>query len=443
MALGKGTSLESEVRKTFAILNLNKDKSPPSRVVRSGLSYLAPLFATIFAIGVFWPSTLNPFKENVNLLNYVNDTTIVVLDSSAVLNPANDATLVVSESLNVKKSIALYERPVLDKQSYLYDSVFSNDVIVDSIQILDSLVAITENELLQEKSDNVFDSLLNDYISSLPFTVLPASNTVRVIDNHYGFEGCYKINFMEIESSIIQQKNYFRSSRQKDFSFEVDFSEIHSNLFVRVYNIMNKKFPVDVVFPEYYSSGLVFPIDSLRDIRDDIRLLELLDTVSRADNSTFSEFPLYNISSNYDLSKGNYLAEKNIVIAEDATLSVAPGSTIYLTSNNEIQVNGRIIAEGTKDEHIVFSSSSVGEDDSWGGLLFRTKELSFFRFCKFGDSRLGSLKNGDFVAVRHTRHFALKNSFLYNGICAEYNLLYDANIFGNDPIGVDAWSQIK
>ncbi|NOY13297.1 MAG: right-handed parallel beta-helix repeat-containing protein [Deltaproteobacteria bacterium] len=133
----------------------------------------------------------------------------------------------------------------------------------------------------------------------------------------------------------------------------------------------------------------------------------------------------------------------NIILAEDAVLTIAPGTRIIFLPldpaadtlrehpffpGSELIVRGRIIARGTKDQPISFqfvdSSAPAG---SWGGINIEGSSRAIFNYCSFrqADSAIharnsrvvveNSLFTDNLVAIRfHDADIRIENNLLHN-----------------------------
>ena len=63
---------------------------------------------------------------------------------------------------------------------------------------------------------------------------------------------------------------------------------------------------------------------------------------------------------------GNHSVNKDIYIPRGSTLSIEPGTTLRIAKDIKIVVSGKIIADGTKEEPIIFTALS---SQPWGALL--------------------------------------------------------------------------
>lgn len=67
----------------------------------------------------------------------------------------------------------------------------------------------------------------------------------------------------------------------------------------------------------------------------------------------------------------DYIVSTNIVVGEGVTLSIEPGVTIRFEYGKAMQVNGELIARGTEDEYILFTSNQVSPTPGdWVNILF-------------------------------------------------------------------------
>lgn len=80
------------------------------------------------------------------------------------------------------------------------------------------------------------------------------------------------------------------------------------------------------------------------------------------------------ISSNttWRTSNSPYLVTENIMVFEGATLTIEPGVTIWFEDTFGLQVMGTLVARGTSDQPIVFSSPKGQKDkNDWWGIAFK------------------------------------------------------------------------
>ncbi len=75
------------------------------------------------------------------------------------------------------------------------------------------------------------------------------------------------------------------------------------------------------------------------------------------------------VSTNWSAQKGPYLITQTLAIPSGVTLTIEPGTTVYLASGVSLTVanGGRILAEGTSDRYIRIASQP-GSGASWGGI---------------------------------------------------------------------------
>ncbi len=84
---------------------------------------------------------------------------------------------------------------------------------------------------------------------------------------------------------------------------------------------------------------------------------------------------------------GNYRIDKNVVISSGATLTIKPGTNIYLSSGCTLILdNGNINAIGTADSTIVFAA--VDDTAYWGGIRCTEDSTStIFKYTRFINSK--------------------------------------------------------
>ncbi len=81
------------------------------------------------------------------------------------------------------------------------------------------------------------------------------------------------------------------------------------------------------------------------------------------------------LSSEYE-----YLVSDNLVISNNATLTILPGTTLKVSDDVKISIidNGRIIAVGLNDSFI----SIIAENNYWSGINFNSNSLSEFQYVE-------------------------------------------------------------
>ena len=95
----------------------------------------------------------------------------------------------------------------------------------------------------------------------------------------------------------------------------------------------------------------------------------------------------------------------NITVEDGKTLVITPGTTIKFMNRYQLDVQGRILAEGTEQDSIRFTSKNL--DSWWNGIEFvntpTTNDSSKFSYCHFSRSyhtRGGAFQIWDFDKVK-------------------------------------------
>jgi hypothetical protein len=112
------------------------------------------------------------------------------------------------------------------------------------------------------------------------------------------------------------------------------------------------------------------------------------------------------------LWQGTIIVDGVVDVAAGATLKLAPGTQVRFTARdgNEdgigdsgIYVNGRLIAKGTKERNIVFTSHSASPAPvSWGEIKIEYSPGSEFEFCRFEYAYWGLHLHFSAVEVSHS-----------------------------------------
>jgi uncharacterized repeat protein (TIGR01451 family) len=98
-----------------------------------------------------------------------------------------------------------------------------------------------------------------------------------------------------------------------------------------------------------------------------------LETVTVAwDGLDYTEVGGYILAdTTWTEAEAPYLVTENVLVFEEATLTVEPGVTVWFSDTRSLRVLGGLIARGTPAEPIAFTSRHVqGQPDDWGGIAF-------------------------------------------------------------------------
>ncbi|TWU39629.1 carboxypeptidase regulatory-like domain-containing protein [Novipirellula artificiosorum] len=153
-----------------------------------------------------------------------------------------------------------------------------------------------------------------------------------------------------------------------------------------------------------------------------------------------------------------YVPTGRITVAEDVTLTIAPGQVIKFLAGEPIEVGGRMLAQGTSDEHIVFTSvvddsvlgdtNDNGPSGGWAGVCAGLSFLATnteshldyaeIRFGGSGDLRANVAVGGGQLLFTNsvTRHSAEHGLLTHNtGHLKINNSISRDNLFGVFAIG--------
>ncbi len=119
-----------------------------------------------------------------------------------------------------------------------------------------------------------------------------------------------------------------------------------------------------------------------------------------------------------------YQVTGDITIPTGQTLTIEPGVTIEFQAHYRIYVQGKILANGTEANPILFTS--VDHNTGWGGIrLYEIPEISIFRYCHFTYGKTSATGN---YPDMHGGAFVLKDAD------AEF---YHCRFENNDATGDD------
>lgn len=143
------------------------------------------------------------------------------------------------------------------------------------------------------------------------------------------------------------------------------------------------------------------------------------------------EVPSYNITANTTISSEKpMLVKENITVAENATLTIAAGTTLYFDSDAGINVNGTLICEGTAEQNVILRGQRI---DNMFDYLPYDRVPGQWRGLHFSDSSVGNRltytdihSTFDGIIVdqptdTQAQHLALEQVTIHN--CQGYGLL--------------------
>jgi len=202
------------------------------------------------------------------------------------------------------------------------------------------------------------------------------------------------------------------------------------------------------------------------DINGNVRITENRIDIGAFENSSFIDENVFggciytNSEWNYDTIK----ITNDIVIRNNKTLTISPGTIVEFQGNYNIDVKGRIIAIGTPDQPIIFTVTDTlnfynlnTPQGGWGGVDFNDlggrcmgTDSSFFINCIFEYGKAvgsgnyekdgGAICTEGFSALKIDRCIFRSNRAKRNGgaiLCYEANSLITNSLFYSNFAGYD------
>lgn len=119
-------------------------------------------------------------------------------------------------------------------------------------------------------------------------------------------------------------------------------------------------------------------------------------------------FSDYTIENDLTINTPHLYISGNVIVDENASLTIEPGVTLHFDDDCKMTVNGCLIANGTEAEPIVFTSSQdAAGKSSWNGLKLEDYTYSEFNHCRFEyaagglsfyEGAISSIKNCEFFS---------------------------------------------
>lgn len=135
--------------------------------------------------------------------------------------------------------------------------------------------------------------------------------------------------------------------------------------------------------------------------------------------------PAGNVSGTWTLAGSPYLIQGSIMIPNDSTLTIEPGSTVNFQGTYKLYVQGRLLAIGTITDTITFTATNT--TNGWRGIRFdntpTTNDTSKLIYCKiqYGKSNgTGDDANGGAFFFKYFSKVIIFNCRISNNSASEY-----------------------
>lgn len=126
----------------------------------------------------------------------------------------------------------------------------------------------------------------------------------------------------------------------------------------------------------------------------------------------FLHAPVY--TSDTRIPAGHYLVYDSLIVAENATLTIDPGATLYFHKDTEVKISGTLQATGTREQPIVFRGNRIDNmfdylpydriPGQWGGITFDSASIgNRLEYCDIHSAEYGiKVVEGDTASQRLT-----------------------------------------
>ena len=141
----------------------------------------------------------------------------------------------------------------------------------------------------------------------------------------------------------------------------------------------------------------------------------------------------------WEKSKSPYNVTENISVAKDVTLTIQPGVKINFATYSKMTVNGKLLAEGTAQDSIIFTGNQ------WSGITIDyASKGSKIKYSRISNANADWCPNGNCYGQIMLNKTELSNSNIYNirnGISAnnqsviKFNEIHDMNNTGLELYG--------
>lgn len=130
--------------------------------------------------------------------------------------------------------------------------------------------------------------------------------------------------------------------------------------------------------------------------------------------------------------QGDVLVSGTVKVAAGATLTIAPGTTIRFVDEAMLEVMGKIVAIGTPDSPITFTSAGRKEPSAWKEVSLESANGSEFAHCVFEYATWGIHTHFTHFLVKESRFTKNMGGIRYMSGFAEIR----RNVFEDNTIGI-------
>jgi hypothetical protein len=116
-----------------------------------------------------------------------------------------------------------------------------------------------------------------------------------------------------------------------------------------------------------------------------------------------------------------YLFTSDFVVYPNETLVIEPGVEARFDPWNKLEIRGRLVANGTKDDSITFTSKNIGDStNSWYGLVLSPSVNTIFEisYCRFFNSANAVMSGVDLPKRLKITNSSFRNN--YNSLINNY-----------------------
>jgi hypothetical protein len=79
---------------------------------------------------------------------------------------------------------------------------------------------------------------------------------------------------------------------------------------------------------------------------------------------------LINVDTVWTKAESPFIVKSHVTVIEDVTLTIEPGVTVKFDKDKVLLIDGTIVAKGTQNEKIIFTSNGEQKAGYWGFVSF-------------------------------------------------------------------------